>query len=79
MELDTNPEGIDLTKGVPPPSHPPPPGPEREEWPGWAVWDQHCKLVQQHTRLKDLGQYTGPCLNYYYDLDKEHLGSISQS
>lgn len=68
---------IDLTKGVPAPEHPPPPGPKREQWTGWEAWDQHCRLVQQHTHLQDIGQHIQHIVNYYYDLDDEHLGSIS--
>ncbi|KPM42775.1 hypothetical protein AK830_g3785 [Neonectria ditissima] len=74
---DMAPRVIDLTKGIPPPEHPPPPGPEREQWTGWQEWDQHCRLVQQHTRLQQIGQFITPTLNYYYDLDDVHLGSIN--
>ncbi|KAJ4289632.1 hypothetical protein N0V90_010961 [Kalmusia sp. IMI 367209] len=67
---------VSLSTGIPPPEHPPRQGPERENWSGWEQWEQHCRVVQQHTRLLQLQDYIIPTKDYYYSLDEEHLGSI---
>ena len=69
---------INFRKGEVPP-HPPPSGPKREQWSGWAAWDQYCKVRQQERRLNAIRQFIIPSIDYFYSLDEESLRTIGES